>query len=446
MTSRSAGTTDGPSPREVAPLVLFGALPTLAALGPLLTVSGGLFGFRLACGFVIAHAVVFLMEEERWRRSDVWLVGACLSFAVAGLAGLTRLAPGSDNPYTEFLAIMVGLLTALAARAWQRRVPGILQALARGWVVAGLVSSAIALWEIATGSHLPGYLAAAAPAPAATFGNPNALAMFVVMANVWAIPVRRLSGARWRVSTWVLALVSAPILYLADARLAMVVWVAVLGASVWFVVSGSHRGSAYLIGAALPTGVGIAVVLMAPVLSVYAVEAATAGTSGGVRQALTAQGLGFAVEQRGLPTWPGAFEALMLDHGDLASTAGLINAHNTWVEMLVQYGLLSLLLVLGCMVACVAGTPQPRGEALVAVATILALGVVNSSSLDDASFWLFFTTLTVLARSPRDTIATEGPHKEVPVRDERLPSPRAVAGSSPGSGKRDVSGEGQPCT
>lgn len=66
--------------------------------------------------------------------------------------------------------------------------------------------------------------------------------------------------------------------------------------------------------------------------------------------------------------------------------------------MEVQYGLLSLLLLLGWMIACVASTNQRRGEAAVAVVTLLALGVVNSSSLDDGSFWFFMVTLAASTR------------------------------------------------
>ena len=435
--SERADTTQQPDRGRWAPLLLFGALPILAALGPLITVHGGLFAFRVACGFLIAHAVAFLLESDRWRRSDVWLAGACAWFTVAGLVGLGRVETGSDNPYAEFLAIMVGLWTALATRAWQRRVPGIFQALARGWVVAGLMSCGIAYLEWLTGHHLPGYLVEAAPDPAATFGNPNALAMFVVMANVWGIPVRRSGGPAWRVLTYLLAVASPAVLILTDARLAMVVWLMVFGYSIWCDVRGSHTGRAYLVAAALPAVVAAGGVAIVPALAGYASEAATAGTSGGVRQALTAQGLAFSVEQRGLPTWPGAFESLMGDHGDLVATAGLVNAHNTWVEMLVQYGVLSLVLVLGWMAACIASTSQSRGEAVVAVVAFLALGLVNSSSLDDASFWLFAATLAVFSRSPRHPVEQETRHLEPSM---------APDNAREATGRRVDPGEGRPCT
>lgn len=403
-------------------LVVFGSLPMLAAFGPLLTLYSGLFAFRAACALVIAHAVLFLMGHQRWSASDKFLASAVLWFAAAGLAGLGRVTSTSDNPYSEFFSVMLGLLTALAVRAWQRRLPGIYLALARGWVIAGLVSCGVACVEVLTGAHLPNYLLEAAPDPAATFGNPNSLGMFVVMANVWAMPVRRCGARKWRGLTYLLALASPPVLSLTDARLAMVVWLMVLGASVWFGVRFSRTRGAYLVGAAIPTVAAIGAVAMFPSLAGYATEAATAGTSGGVRQALTVQGLEFAVEQRGLPTWPGAFESLMLERGDLVSTAGLINAHNTWVELLVQYGLPSLLLVLGWMIACIASTSEPRGEAVVAVIALLALGVVNSSSLDDAAFWLFIATLAASTRNnPADTErpSPAEPHHDVVPREVR---------------------------
>ena len=382
-------------------MVVFGTLPLLAAIGPLVTISGGLFAFRIVCALIIVHAILFLMGRERWRPAEVWLAGTTMSFVVAGLLGFGRISPGSDNPYSEFLSIVLGLLTALAARAWQRRMPEIYVVLARGWVAASLVVCGIAAWEVYTGFHLPGYLEGAAPDPAATFGNPNALAIFLVMANVWAIPVRRSSGLLWRGSTWVLVLVSAPVMYVTNARLAMVTWLLVVAWSAWLGIRRSRHRLAGVAGALLPVSAAVAVVAVVPLLLGYVTEISTSGSSGSVREQLTRQGFGFAVEQRGLPTWPGAFESLMLERGDLEGTAGLVNAHNTWVELLVQYGALSLLLFFGWMIACAATRSGARDETALAAATLLVLGIVNSSSLDDASFWMFVITLAIASRTQK---------------------------------------------
>lgn len=384
--------------RTTATLLVFTAVPVLAALGPVLTIAPGLSGYRLACVLIIAHALLFLIGRQPWSWPDRLLAAAALCFVVSGLAGVPRITQESDNPYGELAAVTLGLLTALALRAWQRQVPGIFLAIARGWVLGGLLSCGYALWENRSGVHLPGYLTEAAPAPAASFGNPNALAIYVVMATVWAVPVWRCGGRGWRLVTYLLLAACPPVLIYTDARLAMGVWAFVVGCAVWFGVSGSRSKIAYGVAAVIPVAAAAALLAVWPVLAGYWTESAATGTSGSVRVVLTVQGLELAAAQRGLPTWPGAFESLMTTDGDLTASGGLVNAHNSWVEMEVQYGLLSLLLLWGWMIASVAGTKQRRGEAAVAVVTLLALGVVSSSSLDDGSFWFFMVTLAASTR------------------------------------------------
>lgn len=378
----------------------FATLPLLAALGPLLSVFRGLFAFRLACVFLIGYAVLFLLGRGRWRGPDLWLLLLTVSMVCAGLLGIGRIVPGSDNPYSELLAIVLGLGTALAARCWQRVVPGIYLALARGWVAAALVVCLIVVAEVATGHHLPGYLEAAAPQPAATFGNPNALAVFLVMSNVWAMAVRREPGVLWHAASWLVVAATLPVLVATNARLAAGVWLAILAWSVWSGLRRSPSSLARLGEALVPPVAIVGLLLVVPRVAGAADEVATTGSSGGVREQLTRYGLGIAFDHRGLPTWPGSFEVLIVQRADPERTGGLVNAHNVWVEILVQYGALSLVLFLGWLVACAVARTGAREDAVVAVLAILALGVIDSSLLDDASLWLFLLTLSAASRTP----------------------------------------------
>jgi hypothetical protein len=377
----------------------FGLLPVFAAAGPVLSAFRGLYAFRVACVFVVFVAVVFLLGRGRWRGPDVWLVLVALSFAVAGLVGLPRVQPGSVNSYSEFLAIMLGLSAALATRGWQRVVPGLYIALARGWVVAGLAACAAAAWEVATGIHFPGYTEATAPQPAATFGNPNALAIFVVMATVWAVVVHRAGGRAWRAQCWLLVVASVPVMYVTHARLAALAWLLVLAWRGWQMLRRSSNGLSNLVEAAVPAVGAFVAVVGALFLVRTVVEFGTSGTSGSVRESLTRQGLGLVAEHRGLPTWPGAFESLMLQHGDLDQTGGQINAHNLWLEILVQYGALTLVLLLTWLCACALAPSSSRADAAPAVVALLLLGCIDSSFLDASALWIFVVTLAVASRS-----------------------------------------------
>lgn len=379
--------------------ILFLGLPVLAALGPLVTLHGGVFAYRIVCVGIVGYAVVFLMARSRWQPPDVWLALTVASVVVTGLLGLPILEAGADNPYSEFASVVLGLSTALAVRAWQRMVPGLYGALARGWVAAGLLSCVIAVLEIQTGRHLPGYLVAAAPQPAATFGNPNALATFLVMANLWAIAVRREGGIWWRVATWVLALASFPVLTHAGARLALAAWLVLVLWSVWQAIRSSRDGLARIAEMLVPLAVAGGLLLLLRLVYGYAGEIGTAGSSGGVRAALTRYGLEIALERRGLPTGPGSFEALIAPLADPAQTLGLVNAHNIWVEILVQYGFMTLLLFLGWIIACLVSVGRGRPEAWLGAVVLVVVGMIDSSLLDDSSMWAFVITLAALTRT-----------------------------------------------
>lgn len=401
--------------------LLFGSLPLLAALGPLLTLHGGLFAYRIVCAGIIAYSVIFLMARAPWIAADVWLLLAALSFVVAGLVGLPSVAPDSDNPYSEFLTIVLGFFTALAVRAWQRRDAGIYLALCRGWVVAALLMSLVAAGEVVTGRHLPGYLESAHPEPAASFGNPNALAVFVVMANVWAISMRRHFGGLWRAAAWVLMPATMVIVLVTNARLAAVVWLAIVMWSVIIGIRQSRRGLARIGETLLPLGAAFAILAVAPPVLSLLTESATAGTSGDVRARLARFGLGFARDNLGLPTWPGSFESLMREKGDPASVGGLVNAHNVWVEILVQYGAASLLLFIGWLVVCAVGRSWAGDVTGLGAMAVLLLGVVDSSFLDAATLWLSVLTLAVASRTAPDNVVADGLSAPGPARTVDVP-------------------------
>jgi teichuronic acid biosynthesis protein TuaE len=394
--STESGPAPPPQPTVLA-RALFGALPLLAAGGPVATVYRGLFAFRLACAFLVVHAVLFLLGRGRWRAPDVWLFATTIVMIGSGLIGLGAIRAGSDSPYSEFLAVALGLTTALSGRAWQRRIPLLPLSLSRGWVVAGLVVSIAAAFEVVTGLHLPSHLQSAGSEPSVVFGNPNALAVFVVMANVWALPVHRAGGALWRTASWSLVLATAPVLLATDARLAMAMWLLLVAWFIWSVIRRSTTGLAGIGAALVPVGAALAAVTTAPLVVSYVTEVSTSGSSGSVRAVLSLEGLQYAAQQRGLPSGPGSFEALIVENA-LQRTGGLVNAHNIWVEILVQYGAPSLVLLFAWMIACVVAESGARTVTGPAVVTLLVLGLVDSSLLDDASLWLFVLTLAMTSR------------------------------------------------
>ena len=426
MSDRAAEGELWNTPPPLVTRALFGSLPLLAALGPVLTVRGGLFAFRIACVAIVGYAVVFLLARRPWSVADVLLLLTTVAFLLSGLAGLPRITPDSGDPYPELLAVLLGLSTALAARGWQRRSPRLYLALVRGWVVAGLLMCALAAVELATGIHWPGYLESADPDPAVAFGNPNVLAVFVTMAGVWAIPVRRHGGPGWRAATWALLLATAFTLVVTHARIALVVWLLVTGWAAWREMRRSRHPLASLGEALVPLVAAIAVLVLGSRLAGYVLETGTAGSSGSVREELARRGLTIAWDNHGLPTWPGSFEHFMVEAADPVPVAFLVNAHNMWVEVLVQYGAATLVLLLAWLGACVVAGRAARDELAAGAVALLLLALVDSSFLDDASLWAFVLTLAVASRV-QDPGGPGEPHR--PPRPHATSAPPAHTGA-----------------
>ncbi len=99
-----------------------------------------------------------------------------------------------------------------------------------------------------------------------------------------------------------------------------------------------------------------------------------------------------------MPTWPGSFEHFMIQPADPLPAAYPVNAHNLWVEVLVQYGAPCLVLLLVWLAACVVSGVGARDELAIAVLALLLLALVDSSFLDDATLWMFVMTLAVASR------------------------------------------------
>lgn len=111
---------------------VFAALPLLAAAGPLVSVYQGLPAIRLVCALLVVYAVVFLVGRSAWRRADAWLLATTLAIVCVGVLSLRSLRLGADNPFFEFLSIVLALFTELAGRSWQRRNPQVYFSLSRG--------------------------------------------------------------------------------------------------------------------------------------------------------------------------------------------------------------------------------------------------------------------------------------------------------------------------
>ena len=141
-----------------APRWVIVALPVLAALGPYalpLTVAGiTLYAFRLLILFMAAFSTPLTSASGWWfnklARWTVLLGVVWLTYGMLSLVWTPDLSAG----VADVMSIGFGfalLLVLFNVRAYERQH---LQLLRVGWVMAFIVTAAVAIWELVTGQHL----------------------------------------------------------------------------------------------------------------------------------------------------------------------------------------------------------------------------------------------------------------------------------------------------
>lgn len=317
-----------------------GALPTAALLGPWAGV-GPLFVYRL---IVVCLVVLALMVG---RRSRAGLVVLALAVLWLGVGAATALTVGPGRQWSELAAVALGL-AGLWSMARLRDYDSVCW-LARGWAVAVALSLPVAVWEVATARHLPGYLNDAwrnhpglYREPATWLTNPNLYAVFTAIAMpLLALRSRHEEGV-WRWAMIVLAMLSGVLLVLTSGRAAM----AALACAAAVRVLASRRWRWVLV-AGVVVGLGILLALRGPelalarhrVIGVIVHHSNEGPSSLSVRSALVAVGLHLVRLHPWIGTGPGGYEASVRAGGLPWALHGKVNPHCGVLEIASQYGL-----------------------------------------------------------------------------------------------------------
>lgn len=415
--------------------ILFWVLPTLAVLGSLAPVSGPFFAFRVAVPLAVIASLLSGRRTQTGKRTGIrtLIVAFCwLWFIVMAL--LSIVGTRTDELWTEALSLGVGLLL-IATTALLADTRHVLRIWANGWLAVYLLTVAIVIWELATDAHLPNYYIyqnidlpswAGDSSPAATLGNPNNLAFFLLASMIVLLSGRALATSRGVRILFTASALSVPVVLVStNSRTAVA---AVVAAGVIYLLF--HRP---LLGL---------VTLMAALVASLALFKARAtpfgglqraiqewfgdfigGQSGSIRVNLALNGLEFLADTALVGTGPGGFQEQMARSGKYA-TFGITSPHNGAIEVLVQYGPLVFVTLLSLLVMfSVIGARAYRrsaagsSERQLATALILALVlmapmvVMNSTTIAQSFPWVYFAFLTALA------IFLEGGGEELPARD-----------------------------
>ena len=394
----------------VSLILVLWALPMFAAVGGAqLSVDVGpidIYAFKVLVP--IAFFVTLLtVRSDLHVPTEAWASVGLTAWALIGALWAPEGAAAFKAATVFAFAAMLFAMLRWWADRWRDQVVG---ALVTGWRVALLGTALVAAWELATGSHLPTDLASneadVAGVVLSVFRNPNDYGAFLAL----AIPLCLFPAGRLRSFSVPIALGSAGLLVLSGSRFGLLAvglagvvamvrfrhrwWTA---PSTWVVVAGGTIGFVGLVA----VGAKIAAKFTALFL-----PGAFGNTSAGTRVALIGYGRWAAITTCGIGLGGGGYE-VMTTAGDVPIhvRGGDVNPHNMWVEVVSEFGVVGLVLVLILLGAIWGrlrrrGVPEPAATVLwAALASYVVAVCTPSSYLASPVNWMFLATVSVLTLS-----------------------------------------------
>ncbi|GAA3868236.1 O-antigen ligase family protein [Tessaracoccus defluvii] len=337
-------------------LLLF-LLPSLATVA--LYLPGGLLmPARLVILALAGLAVADLVRRPGLLRSPVLLVavGASAVIGLFGVIGLLRYG-GHAASLAQWGFALLGVCAAAVLGRERRAV----RALLWGWLASAGLAAVVGFWEIATARHLPGNAPAreyAGVVPgwnviSSFFDNPNLYAYHCVVV-ILLLPALGMTARR--PLTRALPIVAAP------ALAVLLLWtsgrMAIIAAAVGLAVCAlTRRWSRWVLAAAVAALAATIALDVPPGRQVSAaarmlIENLQWGelTSSGARLQLIRAGVWMTEQSQFLGVGPGRFADMARDPAN-PHVAEFTNPHFGLVELLAEYGVVSLLALVAALTA-----------------------------------------------------------------------------------------------
>lgn len=400
-------------------------LPVGAALGPYalpFEIAGiNLFAFRLLILVVVLFSTPLTSGSGWWfnmfaRRA--MLFGVLWLFSgMVGLLWTTDLAQGLN----DLLSISFGFALLLVLLTLHADKSHNLQLLRRGWVLAFLVTSVIAVWEIVTGQHLDSGMFLERPeyfdgsVVQSTLGLPGAYGGFLVLTLPFLLWSFYRSKGPKKLAYAVLIAAAGALILLSANRLSFIAFAAEVMLLMFIF---DRRWYVIMLGF-LALGAGYAGWSYAFLSSDLRIAAKFRGivndgpdNSISARVAMTVNGLWLVYDTGGLGVGPSGFAQAAFDPDAPLPLSEPKMAHNFWVQVASEYGIvvavaLVVLLVFVARLALLAANRNLPGAPLevrtigivilVALVGYLFFGVVVGSVLRHTVHWMFFASLMIMA-------------------------------------------------
>lgn len=403
----NAPTTSDQQPKEQGLLVLaLILLPAAAAFGPWASLNPGaagqLYALRAILLLLLPAAWLALQSAPRPRPLALilwWpLSVGLLAWGAIGLSW----TPDTGRAMRDLLGLAIALTSVFVIVHLLGGHAGRINAMRRGWVVAAVATSMVALWEIRTGQHLVTenldmYLFQEGTV-ASTFVNPNNFAAFL---NLTTLPMLRLMGTSkntlFKMACAGMLLSNGYLITLTGSRAGIAVFVLIILGGLAIL---SLMRTGVLLIALMAIGLGVAMVwnispTLIPTLFNRTFSDDTA-ESDERRQKLADAAQWMIGESEWMGFGPGSFEAVLPDVPSTIYADRILPAHNTILQIGAEYGIVLMLLTVGLILTlAMAGlrnfTAALRVEAfeLLGVVTyVVTAALVASSVLADPIWWV----------------------------------------------------------
>jgi O-antigen ligase len=391
-----------------------------------LNVAGiNVYAFRMLILVMAAFSTPLTSASGWW--FDKLARRAMLLGALWLLFGLLSLlwTPNESGGMTDLASIGFGfalLLVLFNLRAYESHN---LQLLRMGWSIAFLVTTAVAIWELATGQHLDSAMFLDRPyyfdgtVVQSTLVRPDFYGQFLLAVTpflLWSFygakgPMK-LIYAGFVATAGILVLFTASRLTFMGFA-AEVLFLVFLFDRRWYVMMlglvGAVAGYFWFTQAFLSSDLHIAAKFE------QALSDRQQSNSITTRFALTVNGLWMVYDTAGRGVGAAGFPAALVDRDVPLRIAGLgpegYSAHNLWVQIASEYGILPMVgfLVLFVFIARLAlqagrkppGTPPELRTlgiiTMVGLVGYVFYGAVSGDPLRHSVHWMFFATLVVVA-------------------------------------------------
>jgi uncharacterized membrane protein len=331
-------------------LVLLFAMTVIGAHLPILRLHGlRLFvAILLVLGFVRAMCKGFRVDyifRGYIIMAAVWVAWGALGFL---------WVDDFEAAVKELLDVIFGLSIGVLIFGLVNRNRGMIRSIDWGWIVAYLIASAVALWEIGTGQHLEGSYTEKLPDYAlermwvmSTFGNPNNFAAFLLLCFPFLVHAYSLARHRGAKTLLGIIMLSLPLmLALTGSRggfgglLLEIVVLALLGrgrARLWprLVALALVLSVIYFLISSVGDGQST-ISLVEKFNSLTDLESEKSISQ---RSSLYLNGLYIVANSFGMGVGPHGFERAVLSR-DVPYEVLVPNPHNFWLEVATQYGII----------------------------------------------------------------------------------------------------------